>query len=290
MKKINFYIVLAISFLTIASCMVDDDVATVADGEYIVGFKSGISSNIFTDEDIDPVILTQPIDLIGGSNGTTSDQPIVLEFSIDPASTAIQGTHYQVNATGNTLTLEPGATFVNFPITVFPDALPGNLPQTIIVNLTQVSSGNAVIPEARQTTTFTIAKCSSDLAGLYNLSVTRIDNNTVYSFPNEEITQVSTGQYLTTSTANYGAGDLMAQGAPRDGFIFNDVCQEIVVPEQNLGNYFTNLLYGNETDGSHGFVTLDEDTGEVESITIYYIVEFTNGTVLRQYKAVYTKI
>lgn len=288
MKKISIYIVLALSFLTVASCMVDDDVATVSEGDYIVGFKNSISSNIYTDLDVDPVNLVQPIDLVGGQNGTPSDEAIVVEFEIDPSSTAIAGTHYAITATGNTLTLEPGSTFVNLPITVYPAALPGNLPQTIVVNLTQVSSSNAVILEERQTTTITIAKCSSDLAGLYNLTVTRLDNNTTYNFANEELTQVSVGEYETSSTANYGPGNLTGQGAFRDGFIFNDVCQEVVIPEQYLGDYFSNLVYGNETDGSQGFVTLDTDTGEVESITMYYIVEFTAGN--RSYKAVYTKL
>lgn len=270
--------------------MVDDDTDTVSEGPYVVGFKNALPSYIYTDADTDPVTINEPIDLIGGNNGTPSDENIVIQYEIDPSSTAIAGTHYSIAGTGNTLTLNSGASFVNLPIIVNPDNLPGNLPQTIVVNLKEVSSSNGVILQTRKSTTITIAKCESNLAGTYSLAVTRLDNNTNFSFPNEVITELSIGRYVTSTTGSFGIGGLTGQGAPRDGFIFNDVCQSIVIEEQNLGDYFTNMVYGNETDGTQGFVTLDPDTGEVESITMYYIITFSNPTSLRTYKAVYTKL
>lgn len=294
MKKINLYLILAISLFTVASCMVDDDVDTVSEGPYIVGFKNSLPSYIFTDADSGPITINEPIDLVGGNNGTVSEQDITIQFQIDPSSTAIAGTHYSLPNNGNTLTLKAGENFVNFPVIVNTDNLPGNLPQTIVVNLLEVSSSNGVIVNNRKSTTITIAKCESNLAGNYSLVVTRLDNNASFSAPNEVLTELSLGTYVTSSTGNYGTApgftSLLAQGAPRNGFIFNDVCQSIVIEEQNLGNYFTNLVYGNETDGSQGFVTLDPETGEVESITMYYIITFSNPTSLRPYKAVYTKL
>jgi len=295
MKKINLYLILAISLFTVASCMVDDDVDTVSEGPYIVGFKNSLPSYIFTDADSGPITINEPIDLVGGNNGTVSEKDITIQFQIDPSSTAIAGTHYSLPNSGNTLTLKAGENFVNFPVIVNTDNLPGNLPQTIVVNLLEVSSSNGVIVNNRKSATITIAKCESNLAGNYSLVVTRLDNNTSVSNPNEVLTELSLGTYVTSSTGNYGSApgftSLLAQGAPRNGFVFNDVCQSVVIEEQNLGNYFSNLVYGNETDGSHGFVTLDPVTGDVESITMYYIITFTSPTPsLRPYKAVYTKL
>lgn len=289
MKKIKFSLLLVMSFLTITSC-VEDDVFTASEGPYVVGFNSATPSYIYTENDVDPVNIFEAINLIGGENGTESDTNIVIEYSVNPASTAIAGTEYTINNTGNTLTVLAGENFVKLPITVYPTVLPGNTPKTIIVDLIQVSSGNGVIATSKKSVTITIAKCESDLAGTYDLTVTRLDNNTSVNFPNEVITQLEIGRYVTTTTGNYPVGSFTSAGAPRDGFVFNDVCQSIVIEEQNLGDFYTNLVFGNETDGTQGNVELDPETGEVVSITMYYIITFTNQTVLRPFKAVYTKI
>ncbi len=266
------------------SC-VKDDVENNSTGAYIVGFKNSQSSYIYTDEDTAPVQVSEPIDLIGGSNGTTSDQNIIIPFSVDPSSTAIQGTDYTINASGS-LTLEAGADFVQLPITINPTALPGNDPKTIVVNLGQLSGTDAIIADDKKTITITIAKCASNLAGTYSLIVTRVDDGVVSTFPNEELTELALGVYETSSTGPYI--DLVDDGAPRNGFIFKDVCQSIQVDEQNLGDYFSNLVQGDEDAGS---VNLDPITGEVVSITINYSIRgFTSGVARRYFTAVYTKL
>ncbi len=283
MKNFKIYFLLIATAFGFNSCLVDDDVTTVSQGDYVVGFNSLQPSYIYTDEDTETVQENEYINLIGGSNGTVSEEPITINFEIDPSSTAVPGTHYAITGSGNSITINPGENFVAFPFTVNPQNLPDNQPLTIVVNITQVANG--VASASRQSTTITIAKCASNLAGTYSLVVTRLDNNVVYNFPNEIITELSIGSYVTSTTGPYN--DLTDDGAPRNGFLFNDVCQEIVIAEQNLGDYFSNMVYGNTTDGSHGFVTLDE-SGEVESITMYYIITFDAGN--RQFKAVYTKL
>lgn len=285
MKKIKFIVVTIVSLLALQSC-VKDDVENNAKGNYIVGFRNVLGSYIYTDDDVDPVQIAEPINLIGGQNGTVSNEDIIIPFTVDASSTAIAGTDYTINATGNIVTLPAGGDFVQLPITVNPSVLPGNVPKTIVITLGTPQSDNAVVSESKKTITITIAKCESDLAGTYSLTVTRLDNGAVYDFPNEVITQLALGEYVTSTTGPYN--DLTDDGAPRNGFIFKDVCQSIVIEEQYLGDYFLNLVEG---DTNAGTVTLHPETGEVVSITMYYSIRgFSSGVPRIYFTAVYTKL
>jgi hypothetical protein len=282
MKNIKIILLSLVSVLVITSCVKDDE-EDFGSGPHVVGFRNVQNSYIYTDNDINPVQIAEPINLIGGSNGTTSGENISVTFSVDPSSTAIAGSEYTITNSGP-LTIAAGSDFVQLPITVNPAVLPGNTPKTVIINLNQVSTGNAVISDSRKSITITIAKCASDLAGTYALSVTRIDNSAVYTFPNEVITELALGVYETSTTGPYD--DLTIDGAPRNGFIFKDVCQSIVVEEQNLGDFYSNLVFGNPNETNQ--VTLDPITGNVVSITMNYTITFAAGD--RQFRAIYTKL
>jgi hypothetical protein len=285
MKNFKLIVLTILSLLSLHSC-VKDDVENNATGDYIVGFRSTLGSYIFTDNDVDPVQVKEKINLIGGQNGTPSDEDIVIPFTIESSSTAIAGTDYILNTTGNSVTLAANTDFTELPFTVNPNVLPGNVPKTIVITLGSPLNSNATISEARKTITITIAKCESDLAGTYSLEVTREDNGEVYNFSNEIITQLSLGEYVTSTSGPYD--DLTDDGAPRNGFIFKDVCQSVVIEEQYLGDYFSNLLEG---DSNAGMVTLDPLTGEVVSITMNYSIRgFSSGVSRRYFTAVYTKL
>lgn len=292
MKKLKKISLALFGIALIFSCG-KDDVEDFKSGQHIVGFKNTESSYIYTGADVNPVQITEPIDLIGGSNGTTSGSNISVKFSVDPSSTAIPGTDYTIDITGDIVTIPSGTDFVLLPMTINPITLPGNTPKTIVINLTQVSSNNATISDSNQQITITIAKCESDLEGDYSLQVTRVDNGDVYNYTSETITSTGNlGEYITSSTAEFGdlalggLDDLTADGAPRNGFFFKDVCQSIVVPEQNLGDLYSNLVFGNPDETNE--VTLDPVTGLVTTITMTYTVERAAGN--RKYKAVYTKL
>lgn len=280
------------SIVLLFSC-VKDDVEDFKSGAHIVGFKKSESSYIYTSADVNPVQITEPIDLIGGSNGTTSDSNIAIQFSVDASSTALQGTDYTIDITGNQITIPAGSDFVLLPIIINPTVLPGNTPKTIVINLTQVASNNATISDSNKQITITIAKCESALAGDYSLQVTRVDNGTVYNFSSETITATGIlGEYITSSTGYFGdlalggLDDLTDDGAPRNGFVFNDICQSISIPDQFLGDYFGNDVFGNPNETNE--VTLDPITGVVTSITMTYTVQFNAGP--RKFRAVYTKL
>lgn len=284
MKNFKLIAFALVAFVFAVSC-VKDDVVNYGKGDRIVGFKNSQASYIYTDEDVDPVHISEPINLVGGSNGTVSDVDIVIPFTVDPSSTAEAGSHYTIDATAS-LTLTAGADFVQLPITVIPTNLPGNNPKTIVINLGEPTTPGVIVADNKKQITITIAKCASELEGTYSLEVTRVDNGVVYNFPNEQITELSLGVYETSTTGPYD--DLVDDGAPRNGFIFKDVCQSIQVDEQNLGDYYSNLVEGDVDAGS---VTLHPVTGEVVSITIKYSIRgFASGVARRYFVAVYTKL
>ena len=287
MKKIKI-IFLTLLTLTVAISCVKDDVENNSKGDYIVGFKNSQSSYIYTDNDVEPVHVYEPIDLVGGSNGTSSPEDITIPFSVDASSTAILGTDYTIDANGGSITILAGADFVELPLTINPNTLPGNDPKTIVINLGKPISNGAVVADDKKTITITIAKCESNLGGTYSLVVTRQDNGAVYNFPNEELTQLALGVYETSTTGPYF--DLTNDGAPRNGFIFKDVCQTIVIDEQNLGDYYSNLVEGEGPENERK-VTLDPVTGEVVSISMNYSIRgFSSGVTRRYFTAVYTKL
>lgn len=289
LKKIS----LALFSIALLFSCVKDDVEDFKSGTHIVGFNKSESSYIYTGADVTPVQITEAVDLIGGSNGTPSSGNITVKFTVDPSSTAIAGTDYTINATGSQVTIPAGSDFALIPMTINPATLPGNTPKTIVINLTQVSTSNAAISDADKQITITIAKCESALAGNYSLEVTRVDNGTVYNYTSETITSTGTlGEYITSSTGYFGdlalggIDDLTDDGAPRNGFLFKDVCQTISIPNQLLGDLFGNDVYGNPDETNE--VTLDPVTGLVTSITMTYTVDFLAGP--RKFRAIYTKL
>lgn len=287
MKKIKLVLLAIISSSAMVSC-VDDDVKTYAEGSRIVGFKNTDASHLFTPADTEPIIEFEPIDLIGGANGTPSDEPVVIKYEVDPASTAIEGTEFSFLSASREVTILPGQDFAKVEYTIIPANLTED-PKSLILHLTEITSNNGVISEMQKTVTIIMAKCESDLAGTYDLTVTQLDNNDTFVFPGEIITAVpgEIAQYETSSSGPFGDGDLTP--APRDGFIFSDVCHSISILKQDLGGYYDgNPLEGEADSGS---VTLDPVTGAVISITMHYTIQgLLGGTEKTQYTAVYTKI
>lgn len=293
MKKIKIIVTLIAFTFMANSCLVDDNVndSSFSGSPYVVGFKNTFSSYIYTSLDTEKVTIVEPIDLVGGNNGLPANYDLAIRFEVDPSSTAIAGENYTLlNSTG-VATIAANSDFVNFPIELNPETLPDNQPKLLKINLIEVTSPNGVVAENRKSINITIAKCASELEGVYSLVVTRtdIDNSPVVNFPNEVITKIGFNEYLTSTTASYSLSGLQADypDITRAGFTFKDVCQSIQVDEQNLADYFSNLVYGNSVNGSFGNVNLNDD-GEVVSFTINYTVTFAAGN--RNYTGVYTKL
>ena len=129
---------------------------------------------------------------------------------------------------------------------------------------------------------------SFPIAGMYNLTATRIATGAIYDLPGEQITEVSPGTYLTSSTGPYNIRGLISAGAqlatPTAGFKFNVVCGTnlVVVPTQLLGGGYSNEVTQSPAQAAVSSIAANG------VITIEYSVWFTGNTVERQYRGVYS--
>jgi len=135
--------------------------------------------------------------------------------------------------------------------------------------------------------------CVSDLAGNYSTSTLRPSNNTTYTYALEVFDLVGDGQYNTTYIGNYyGAtqtagtsGNTTQLDAPDAGYTFTDICNNMQMETQNLGNYYTNEVRQKPSQRALSF--RNPTTGV---IVIHYSIWFTGNTVEREFISTYTPL
>ncbi|HSD14842.1 MAG TPA: hypothetical protein VLB74_09365 [Flavobacterium sp.] len=280
MKKLMSLLILAAA--TVACT--DDDIRTEQDfsnGPKVVGFASSFESVAYF-EDLGAVERTFPVTMIGTGNGQNSATPINVHYEIDPASTATEGVEFDFVDQSGIVTIQPNATFGNFPLLVNTGQLNPDTPTELILNL--VSADGAVVGSQYHRLRIVFVGCQSQIADQdgenYMTRCTRNDGF-VRNFPAPEpIYMVDVNTFKTTTTATYLPGSLPV---PDQGYNFIDICGDITVPHQNLaqGSY-GNEVYGLTDDGTDGYF-IDANTFE-----IIYEVTFAAGN--RQYTSRYTRI
>jgi hypothetical protein len=117
--------------------------------------------------------------------------------------------------------------------------------------------------------------CSSNLAGLYDVRIRYVRTasgiDAWYEFQ-DEISATGVGEYRTSTVGIWEAGDL--PGVP--GYTFTDLCGALDIPEQNLAEYYSNIVLGSgSVDGATGVLTFE-----------YTIC----ATDCREYTATYTPV
>jgi hypothetical protein len=118
-----------------------------------------------------------------------------------------------------------------------------------------------------------IVNCGSNLAGTYAVSSIRSDGNT-YDLGTEAIVEVSPGYYKTVTTGGWAAGTI----APDQGFNFQDTCNELTVPDQDLCQGY----YSNDVTGLPGNAILANG-----DLVINYTIDFSAGAL--DYTSTYVK-
>ncbi len=281
MKNFKYLIVVLLVSFSFTSCVLDDDVQTFTEGPNVLLFPSAEVTGFFLNDDAADYEYTVPLNITGG-NGFPLGQDITATFEVDASSTATQGVEFDLVDSSGSVIIEAGNTFTNIPIIVHSGALDPANPATVVLNVTGSSSSNVVASGNRGQVTITLqATCSSNLGGTYQLSVMSSTGASNF-FPMEVITEIDEGTYLTTQTGTWNAGTLIGAGAPIEGFIFNEVCGSIVIEQQNLAGFFSNLVEGTEVLGS-----VDPLTGD---ITLEYTIGFSGNTVFNTYTATYIKL
>lgn len=99
--------------------------------------------------------------------------------------------------------------------------------------------------------------CSSNLAQEYSVALhyirTSTGDDTWYYF-NDVITATGVGEYRTTEVGPWIGG--LGVGVP--GYTLVDLCGSITIPEQNLVDYYSNIVLGSGTvDGDTGVITIE---------------------------------
>lgn len=273
-KLLSLMIIIAAA----VSCT-DDDLKPEGDftGPKIVGFGTSFESvAYFADEGT--VDRTFPVNLIGLGNGEVSDEPIEVSYTIDTEnSTAVEGNEFDFADTSGKVIIPAGQTFGMFPLKVNTGNFNPTEKTQLVLKLT-TATGETVVGEQYSTLRIVFVGCQSELAGNYTLVVTNNSTGFQRTFLAEDVDLIDINTFHTESSGTYVLG---AFPVADQGFRFIDICGEITVPEQNLADYYSNLLRGISADGVDGHV-IDENSFEIT-----YEITFAAGNV--NYTGVYTQ-
>lgn len=141
MKYIK-YLFLFVVITSVSACFPDNDKAF--DGPTVLEFK--------------PIARTVRANAVAGSAdaliqlvGPQLGSNLTLVFNIDPASTAVRGTHYNLPASG-TVDLAANTSSVKIPVTLIPGSVTAASGVRLILNLDQAAGGIQPNPNFRKYT------------------------------------------------------------------------------------------------------------------------------------------
>lgn len=280
MKNIRLILFALVAFTTVTSCIVDDEPDnSYAEGSYFVGFDKKIAAvTYFADEGV--VLNQYPVKLLGGMDGSLPSQDIVINYTIDPSSSAVEGQEFDFVSNTGTLILPAGATFVNFPLNVNTGNFDANLPTTLVLKLVSTSTDGTVVAASKNTLTITFVGCQADLDEYqYNVKVTNDASGVVSDRGTEIIYSEGINLFRTQSTATLGGN---GQPVDMQGFDFVVLCGDINIPSQGLfqGAFANNELVGTEA------TRVDEDGNFV----LKYSANYGGATGVLNFTAVYTRL
>ncbi len=187
MKTIKLLFVAIIGSLLSVSCLVDDDAPKqeFATTPHSVGFNRSAINHVITPAQTSNIEESVHINLIGGMHANNSNSDIVLSYQVDPSSTAIAGTHYNITNTGNQFTIPAGTNFTseNFNYEVIPSALNIGESLDLIINLVPIS-GNVIAAAQFAPLVINMTKCDPPLDGNYTVQNFSDPADPTYTVPN----------------------------------------------------------------------------------------------------------
>ncbi len=279
MKTLKYILILVLSLGAFNSCLVDDTTRYDLndDGPNLAGFADTRTAFSFV-SDGNEYVFTVRMNLIGPTSMYVTDD-IVVTIGADASSTAIEGTHFRLDQP--TITLKKSDNYLGLiPITILTEGIIAPLDETPMLNLKVVSATGAenVLNNGKKLEITLNYGCFSDLAGTYTMDMEYTGTTgtvTNITRTDEVITQIGVGTYRTTYVGHWTPGAL-APGTP--GFTFTDVCNVISVEEQNLADYWANIVEGTALG------SVDPETGD-----LYIEYSVCYGGACRLYKCWYTK-
>lgn len=292
----KLFAVLFIASLATSCDVGNDKELNFGNGSYVAQFPFAEKTAFFPKDDAIVYDYTMPVEIVGG-NGLALATDVTVVYELDLVnSTAVEGLNFDfVGPT--TLTVPANSTFATIPMKIYSGTLDDQNAPKVVLKLTSVSgSDNIVASGNKSSVTITLqGTCTSVLAGTYSTVTTRSTPTAAgpYTVASEVITEIADGTYTTQATANFtlaslglalgGSWNNLAVPAPRGGYIFKEVCGRVALEEQNLLNYYTNLVQ--QSPAQYALSTVNPSTGV---ITIEYTVTFAAGN--RNYKSIYTPL
>ena len=272
MKTIKYLLIFVLSVSTFISCsdIIDDTERTEGydEGPNLIGFTTA-ETNVSGISNGNEYVFDLPM---SGTGPTIMDanEDVTVNISVDPTSTAIEGTHFMLSE--DTVTFEAGNNYINdLPITMLTEGIvaPLDMNPYVILNVSEVNSSGNFVNNGRtgKIKVNLLYLCFSNLSGTYDVEMRYVNPDAgtdTMHYGVDTINETGDGTYRTEA-----AGHWEVDGGPgaiggTAGFDFTDVCNDITIPAQNLVD-----LYSNIVEGVAGESHVDPDTG---IITFQYTI------------------
>ncbi len=273
MKTLKYILIFILSIGLFNSCLIEDetDLDLNSAGSNLAGFDlnrtmvSGIADGTEYTFDMKVKVV--------GPTRTDLTGDVTLTIEADPASTAVAGTHYRID--NPTVVLKASENYLGvIQVTMLTEGIVTPLDESpVLILKTKSATGDPNVTNNGKKLEITMNfACYSEFQGRYSVTHTSATGATFTR--EEEIVKIGTEQYLTASVGTWGTSPFTDYG-----FIFDNACNVLSVPLQDLANYYSNDVW------SHKPGEMDPETGV---ITIYYTIWFAAGD--REYTAVYTPV
>lgn len=285
-KTLKYLSFAAIAVFGIVSCdLGDEEAPNYGNGPVVVQFPAAELTGLFSTDDNADFLYNVPVQTVGG-NGLALDNDIAVTYKIvDSLTTAVAGLDYDFVQSGLTTTVPAGATSGYIGLTVHSGELDAATPEVLTLEITQVNGNGANVVQSGNKYIVSVilqATCTSDLAGDYTVTTVGTNAAGTWTNPAEVITEQTAGIYKTTTTGYFGIQTSPA-GPTSYGYVFQEICGRVTVAEQNLLNYFTNLVF--QSPAQKALSVVNEVTGV---IVVEYTVTFGSGN--RFYRSTYTPL
>lgn len=250
MRKLSYLLIVVFGMTMLTSCWDDTtDYDLNDDGFNVVGFANS-SENLAAIADGGEYGFEIKIKTIGPTvMDLTSD--ITVTFMADESSTAIEGTHYRIDDASVTLS-KSNNYLGKVNITMLTEGIETPLAEAPVLYLLTDATGDAKVSGTGKPVKVVLSyACFSDLAGTYDVSVLRdggpiSPHNTNGMGMIDILTETGIGEYRTMTVGHWDWVSVLG-GAGTAGFTFYDVCGVLSVPTQNLIEYYSNVVHGDES-------------------------------------------
>lgn len=255
MRKLKYLLVLILSIGLFNSCLIDDE-TTIQDndnGSNVVTFELA-KATITAVSDGQEYEFELKVKVVGPTLRDLKSDVVATIGGNTTLSTAIEGTNYRIDVP--TITLSAANNYLGiFKFKMLTDGIYAPLATAPLLYLdVKGVTGDAKVTNSGKPIEITMNyACFSNLEGNYDVHavITRAISGAITTYNwNEDITETGTGQYRTYIVTYDGYVNPYTS-AMTPGFTFFDVCNEITVPEQNLVEYYSNIVVGTAVGSSN---------------------------------------